>query len=204
MSRIIKRLVDFIVAAVGLSLLGPVLAIVAALVLISMGRPVFFRQIRPGLHGRPFKIVKFRTMTMATGADGKLLPDEQRLTSVGRMLRRFSLDEIPQLWNVLTGDMSLVGPRPLLIQYLERYTPEQARRHEVPPGITGWTQVNGRNALTWEQKFALDTWYVDHWNLCLDGRILAVTIRKVITGEGLARQGYETMPEFMGNEEPKS
>jgi len=198
MSRTIKRLVDLVVAAAGLVLLFPLMAIIAAVVVITMGRPVFFKQTRPGRYGRPFTIVKFRTMAATSDSHGKLLADGQRLTPIGRLLRRFSLDEIPQLWNVLKGNMSLVGPRPLLMQYLERYTAEQARRHEVPPGITGWTQINGRNALTWEQKFSLDTWYVDHWSLALDARILAITVCKVFTGEGLKREGYDTMPEFMG------
>ena len=161
---------------------------------------MLFRQDRPGLHGRPFEVLKFRTMLDAAGPDGRPLPDAERLTGLGRFLRRTSLDELPQLWNVLRGDISLVGPRPLLMQYLPRYSPEQARRHEVCPGITGWAQVNGRNALTWEEKFELDVWYVDHWSLALDLRILAMTAWRVLRGAGVAQAGHATMPEFMGRQ----
>ena len=164
-----------------------------------IGAPVFFRQQRPGLHGQPFQMVKFRTMTDARGPDGALLPDAERLTPFGRFLRSASLDELPELWNVLRGDMSLVGPRPLLMEYLPLYTPEQARRHAVRPGITGWAQVNGRNALSWEEKFALDVWYVDHQSLALDIRILWLTARKVLAREGISAAGEATMGKFTGN-----
>jgi lipopolysaccharide/colanic/teichoic acid biosynthesis glycosyltransferase len=165
-----------------------------------MRGPVLFRQIRPGKYAQPFTLLKFRTMTVARDIHGQLLPDGERITRLGRFLRACSLDELPQLWNVLRGDMSLVGPRPLLMQYLARYTPEQLRRHQVSPGITGWAQVNGRNALSWDEKFAMDTWYVDHWNLLLDARILAITLRKVLTRQGISNQNHATMPEFMGRE----
>jgi lipopolysaccharide/colanic/teichoic acid biosynthesis glycosyltransferase len=175
-----------------------VLAAVAVAIRVRMGSPVLFRQDRPGLQGRPFRLAKFRTMRAAAGPTGRPLPDGERLTALGRFLRASSLDELPQLWNVLAGDLSLVGPRPLLMQYLARYSPEQARRHEVRPGITGWAQVNGRNALSWEEKFALDVWYVDHWSLALDLRILALTALQVLRRSGISREGYATMPEFMG------
>jgi len=171
---------------------------VAVLVQFFSGSPVFFRQRRPGLHGEPFTICKFRTMTDVRDAQGNLLPDEQRLTPFGRFLRCTSLDELPELFNVLKGDMSLVGPRPLLMRYLDRYTPEQMRRHEVRPGITGWAQVNGRNALTWEQKFALDVWYVDHQSLWLDLKIIVLTVWKILKREGISQPGQATMEEFMG------
>lgn len=181
-------------------LVWPVMLVLAVLVRAKVGRPVWFRQARPGLAGRPFTIYKFRTMTEARDANGQLLPDAERLTKFGRFLRSTSLDELPELINVLKGDMSLVGPRPLLMQYLERYTPAQARRHEVRPGITGWAQINGRNALTWEQKFELDTWYVDHVSFHLDLKILLLTIGKVLKREGIAQQGQATMEEFFGAE----
>ena len=194
-----KRLFDLTAAALGLLALAlPLLALIA-LVRIKLGRPVFFRQTRPGLHGRPFQMVKFRTMTDARGPDGALLPDADRLTPFGRFLRSASLDELPELWNVLRGDMSLVGPRPLLMEYLPLYTPEQARRHAVRPGITGWAQVNGRNALSWEEKFALDVWYVDHQSLALDISILWRTVRKVLVREGISAAGEATMGKFTGN-----
>lgn len=163
-----------------------------------MGSPILFRQQRPGYKGTPFFVLKFRSMADRRDEQGRLLPDGERITALGAFLRRSSLDELPQLWNVLRGDMSLVGPRPLLMQYLDRYTPEQARRHLMPPGITGWTQVNGRNDLPWEKKLALDVWYVDHWNFWLDLRILAMTVWKVLKGEGISAEGSATMPEFMG------
>ncbi len=175
-SPALKRALDLALASTGLLAAAPVLAGVAAAVRLGIGSPVLFRQRRPGLHGRPFLLAKFRTMTDARGPDGRPLPDEQRLTRLGRLLRATSLDELPQLWNVLRGDMSLVGPRPLLMEYLERYTPEQARRHEVKPGLTGWAAVNGRNALSWDEKFALDVWYVDHRSLTLDLEVLARTV----------------------------
>lgn len=160
--------------------------------------PVFFTQVRPGLEGRPFRLHKFRTMRHSLGRDGKPLPDADRLTPLGRFLRRTSLDELPQLWNVMRGDLSLVGPRPLLMQYLQRYTPTQARRHLVMPGITGWAQVNGRNALSWESKFALDTWYVDNWSFFLDLRILVKTMRSVVSAHGISSVGHATVNEFLG------
>ena len=195
-----KRLFDFAVAGIALILLSPVLAAVALAVRLKLGRPVLFRQLRPGLHGRPFTLVKFRTMIEARDSEGREIPDEQRLTPFGRWLRSTSLDELPELWNVLKGDMSLVGPRPLMMQYLERYSPEQARRHEVRPGLTGWTQVNGRNALSWQDKFALDTWYVDNRSFLLDLRILLMTAGGVLRRHGIGPEGGDIMPEFMGND----
>jgi len=177
----------------------PVLLIVALLVRFLLGPPVIFKQTRPGLHGKTFVLLKFRTMTNSRTAQGDLLPDAKRLTSFGRFLRATSLDELPELFNVLRGDMSLVGPRPLLMQYLDRYTPEQARRHEVKPGITGWAQIHGRNALTWEEKFKLDVWYVDHWSLWLDIKILIVTVWKILRREGINQPGQATMKEFFGS-----
>jgi len=193
-----KRLFDLFATIVGCLLIWPILLALALLVRIDLGAPIFFRQQRPGLHGKPFLIYKFRTMHDAAGADGKTLADAERLTQFGTCMRKYSMDELPELFNVLKGDMSLVGPRPLLVQYLDRYTPEQARRHEVKPGITGWAQVNGRNAITWEEKFALDIWYVDNRSFWLDLRILAMTAWKVLKREGISAQGEATMPEFMG------
>lgn len=195
----IKRLFDILVASLALVLLSPVMFVVAVLVWLVMGRPVLFRQQRPGLHGRPFTLLKLRTMSATRDVQGNLLPDAERITALGGFLRSISLDELPELFNVLRGDMSLVGPRPLLMQYLDRYTPEQARRHEVKPGITGWAQVNGRNALTWEQKFALDVWYVDHFSLGLDARILALTAWKILKREGINQPGQATAQEFFGS-----
>jgi lipopolysaccharide/colanic/teichoic acid biosynthesis glycosyltransferase len=194
-----KRLFDVVVAGVLLIVLSPVLALVAVAVAVSMGRPVLFRQQRPGLHRQLFTVLKFRTMVDATDAQGRQLPDEQRITALGRFLRRTSIDETPEILNVLFGDMSLVGPRPLLAEYLPLYTKEQTRRHEVRPGITGWSQVNGRNALTWEEKFSLDVWYVDHRSLRLDLRILRMTVAQVIRGEGIAHPGVATMEPFSGS-----
>ncbi|MCD6555198.1 MAG: sugar transferase [Anaerolineae bacterium] len=194
-----KRFFDVIISAIALTAISPLMALIALLVRLTLGAPVLFRQQRPGLHGKPFTIYKFRTMTNARDEHDHLLPDEQRLTRFGHFLRSTSLDELPELWNVLKGDMSLVGPRPLLMEYLERYTPEQARRHEVKPGITGWAQVNGRNALTWEEKFKLDVWYVDHCNLWLDLKILTLTLWKVLRREGITSEGHVTMPEFEGS-----
>ncbi len=199
-----KRMFDTLAAAVGLVALSPVLLIVAVLVRLLIGRPVLFRQDRPGLAGRPFRLVKFRTMTEARDASGRLRPDAERLTRFGRLLRATSVDELPTLWNVLRGDMSLVGPRPLLLQYLERYTPEQARRHEVRPGITGWAQVHGRNAIDWEERFRLDVWYVDHRSFLLDVRILLLTFWKVVRREGISQQGEATAREFLGSPERRS
>ena len=193
-----KRALDLLGSAAAIFLLLPVYGTLAIAVRSSLGRPVLFVQERPGLNGRLFRIYKFRTMKDALGSDGKPLPDSERLTPFGRWMRRWSLDELPELFNVLKGDMSLVGPRPLLPQYLGRYTPEQARRHEVRPGLTGWTQVNGRNALSWEEKFRLDVWYVDNRSLRLDLGILWTTLSKVIRGEGISAPGEATMPEFMG------
>ncbi len=196
-----KRLFDLFFSALGLALLSPVLALLALLVRASLGAPVLFRQMRPGRHGRPFQVIKFRSMTSGRDAQGRLLPDAIRLTRLGRILRASSLDELPELINVLRGEMSLVGPRPLLMQYLERYSPEQARRHAVLPGITGWAQINGRNALTWEDKFRLDVWYVDHWSLGLDVKIILLTLGKVFKREGISQPGHVTMEEFMGSKE---
>ena len=198
LSRGFKRGLDVVVSVFSLVLLSPVLVCVGVLVWLQIGRPILFRQQRPGYKSVPFLTLKFRSMTYGCDGQGRLLPDGERITRLGALLRRSSVDELPQLWNVLRGDMSLVGPRPLLMQYLNRYTPEQARRHSVLPGITGWTQVNGRNDLPWEQKLALDVWYVDHWSLSLDLRILGVTVWKVLKGEGIAAEGSATMPEFMG------
>lgn len=194
-----KRLFDLLLS-LGLALvLALPLLLLWVVVRRKLGSPALFRQVRPGLHGRPFMMVKFRTMTDERGADGELLPDAQRLTAFGRFLRASSLDELPELWNVLRGDMSLVGPRPLLMEYLPLYSPEQARRHEVRPGITGWAQVNGRNAVSWDERFKLDVWYVDHRSLWLDLRILWLTVRKVLVREGISAQGEATMPRFTGN-----
>jgi sugar transferase EpsL len=198
LDRTAKTLIDRVGAA--LTLLGclPILAGVALLVRITLGRPIFFRQKRPGLGGEPFDLVKFRTMREGQGGDA------ERLTTVGRFLRSSSLDELPELWNVLRGEMSLVGPRPLLVEYLDRYTPEQARRHEMKPGLTGWAQVNGRNARSWDDKFALDIWYVDHWSLGLDLRILARTVWAVLSRRGVNAPGSATMPEFLGASKAES
>jgi len=194
-----KRLFDFSVALFALLVLALPLLVLAWLIRRKLGSPVLFKQLRPGLQGRPFTMVKFRTMTDERGPDGVLLPDSQRLTPFGRFLRASSLDELPELWNVLKGDMSLVGPRPLLMEYLPLYTPEQARRHAVRPGITGWAQVNGRNAISWADKFALDVWYVDHRSLWLDVQILWRTVRKVLVRDGISAAGEATMPKFTGS-----
>jgi lipopolysaccharide/colanic/teichoic acid biosynthesis glycosyltransferase len=194
-----KRLFDLLASAMGLLLLAVPLAVLAWQVRRKLGSPVLFTQVRPGLHGQPFKMSKFRTMTDARDPSGALLPDAQRLTPFGRFLRASSLDELPELWNVLKGEMSLVGPRPLLMEYLPLYTPEQARRHAVRPGITGWAQVNGRNAISWADKFALDVWYVDHRSLWLDVRILWLTVRKVVVRDGISAAGEATMPKFEGD-----
>ena len=198
-----KRLFDLITASLGLLLFGLPLLALAWQVRRKLGSPVLFTQVRPGLHGKPFRMVKFRTMTHARGPDGQLLPDAERLTPFGRWLRATSLDELPELWNVLRGEMSLVGPRPLLMEYLPLYSPEQARRHEVRPGITGWAQVNGRNAISWADKFALDVWYVDHQSLWLDVQILWRTVRKVLLRDGISAPGDATMPKFEGFHEIK-
>jgi lipopolysaccharide/colanic/teichoic acid biosynthesis glycosyltransferase len=198
-----KRVFDFVAALLALLMLALPLLALAWLIRRKLGSPVLFRQMRPGLQGRPFTMVKFRTMTDERGPDGALLPDAQRLTPFGRFLRASSLDELPELWNVLLGDMSLVGPRPLLMEYLPLYTPEQARRHAVSPGITGWAQVNGRNAIGWDDKFALDVWYVDHRSLWLDVQILWRTLRKVLVRDGISAAGDATMPKFEGIHEIK-
>ena len=196
-----KRFIDILGAVFALLLLSPVLVVVALLVLREMGAPILFRQERPGLHGKPLQMVKFRTMRSAIDSQGLLLPDSERLTPLGRILRATSLDELPEFWNVLKGDMSLVGPRPLLMEYLPLYTPEQCRRHEVRPGITGWAQVNGRNAINWDEKFALDVWYVDNLSFWLDLKILALTIQKVFARDGITASGGGTMPTFRGPSE---
>jgi len=194
----VKRIIDIAVSLILLVLLSPIIAAVAVGVRLDVGAPVLFRQARPGLKGRPFTIYKFRTMRNASGDEPSVDTDQQRLTGFGRWLRTTSLDELPELWNVLRGDMSLVGPRPLLMQYLPLYTPEQSRRHDVPPGVTGWAQVNGRNALTWEEKFRLDVWYVDHQSTRLDLRILFMTIKSVFDRSGISHGEVATMPEFTG------
>ncbi len=194
-----KRLFDFSASLAALLLLSPVLLLLAVLVRVKIGSPVFFTQTRPGLHGQPFQMIKFRTMTNACREDGSLLPDVERLTRFCRFLRSTSLDELPELWNVLKGEMSLVGPRPLLMEYLPLYSPEQARRHEVKPGITGWAQVNGRNAISWEDKFQLDVWYVDHQSFWLDLKILLLTIKNVIYRQDINAAGDTAMPLFQGN-----
>ncbi len=196
-----KRIFDIFVAAATLLLLAPLLVILIWMVRRKLGTPAFFRQVRPGLRGNGFQMIKFRTMTDARGGDGELLPDSVRLTPFGRLLRSTSLDELPELWNVLKGDMSLVGPRPLLMEYLPLYSAEQARRHEVRPGITGWAQVNGRNALSWEEKFKLDVWYVENRSLTLDMKILWLTVRKVVVREGISAAGEATVARFTGSQQ---
>jgi len=196
---IVKRVFDLVVTLLGLLLSLPLLLVLALLVRLKHGAPVSFRQTRPGLYGKPFTMVKFRTMTDERDAVGHLLADEQRLTAFGKFMRSTSLDELPELWNVLKGEMSLVGPRPLLMEYLPLYTPEQARRHEVRPGITGWAQVNGRNAISWEEKFKLDVWYVDNQSLVLDLKILWMTFAKVFKREGISQEGQATAEKFKGN-----
>jgi len=197
-----KRLFDMLVAGVALIVALPFLTILALLIRAKMGSPVLFRQTRPGVGGEAFEMIKFRTMRNAVDAHGAQLPDAERLTPFGRFLRSSSLDELPELWNVLKGDMSLVGPRPLLMEYLPRYSAEQARRHEVRPGLTGWAQVNGRNALSWDEKFALDVWYVDNRSMKLDLQILWLTVLKVLRRDGISADGEATMPKFQGT--PKS
>src|SRR5581483_313619 len=198
-----KRIFDIIAASLGLLILSPFMFLIAILVRIFFGTPILFRQTRQGYKGQPFTVYKFRTMTDARDADGDLLPDSARLTRFGKFLRSLSLDELPELFNILRGDMSLVGPRPLLMEYLPRYSPEQMRRHDVHPGLTGWAQVNGRNAIDWPTRFALDVWYVDHWSFWLDIKILFLSLWKVITREGINQPGQATTKYFMGNEERK-
>lgn len=195
---ILKRALDLAVAAAALILLSPLILIIAILVRLTLGKPVLFSQDRPGYLGKPFRFYKFRTMTLVSDQQGQLLPDEDRLARLGRLLRRFSLDELPQLFNVAKGDMSLVGPRPLLMEYLPLYDARQAQRHDVKPGITGWTQVNGRNALTWEEKFDFDIWYVENQSLLLDLRILAMTLLDLFRPKGISQRGHATMPKFTG------
>lgn len=195
----LKRVVDVSVSILVLVLFAPVLACVGWQVRRKMGSPAFFRQVRPGLHGKPFEMVKFRTMRDGVDSLGNLLADAERLTPFGRFLRASSLDELPELWNVLKGDMSLVGPRPLLMEYLPLYSPEQARRHEVRPGVTGWAQINGRNSVSWDEKFKLDVWYVNHRSFWLDLKILLLTVKKVLIRDGISAQGEATMPRFTGS-----
>jgi len=199
--RVGKRALDLGLAVPALVLLAPVGLAVGALIRLKLGGPVMFRQPRPGRNDRVFELIKFRTMSNAPGADGELLPDDQRLTPFGRRLRRMSLDELPTLWNVARGDMSLVGPRPLLVQYLDRYTPEQRRRHEVAPGVTGWAQIHGRNAISWEQKFELDVWYVENVSLRTDLGIILRTAVQILGQRGISAEGHVTMPEFEGSHE---
>lgn len=194
----LKRAFDIAASTSALVVLSPVLAITAYKVKKELGSPVLFRQTRPGLHGKPFEMIKFRTMKEATDKEGNALPDSERLTEFGKKLRASSLDELPELWNVLKGDMSLVGPRPLLMEYLPLYSPEQAKRHNVRPGVTGYAQVNGRNSLSWEDKFKLDTWYVEHQSLWLDMKILLKTVKKVIIKDGISAEGEATMTKFTG------
>lgn len=196
---LIKRLLDIFVALLGLVLLSPVLLVVCLLVRWKLGSPVLFTQVRPGLAGQPFRMVKFRSMTDAREPDGSLKPDADRLPPFGRWLRASSLDELPELWNVLRGDMSVVGPRPLLVEYLPLYSPRQARRHQVRPGITGWAQINGRNAITWDEKFEMDVWYVEHQSLALDLKIFFATFARVVRPEGVSAHGAATAHKFTGN-----
>jgi lipopolysaccharide/colanic/teichoic acid biosynthesis glycosyltransferase len=195
----VKRLLDVSLALAGLILLAPLLALIAFVVRVRLGSPVLFRQSRPGFRGEPFELLKFRTMLDSRDEQGHVLPDEKRLTRLGKLLRSTSLDELPELLNVVKGDMSLVGPRPLLMQYLDRYTPEQARRQDVRPGLTGWAQVNGRNGIDWDEKLRLDVWYVDHRSLRLDLRILLLTVLQVLRQDGISADGHATMPEFTGS-----
>ena len=195
-----KRLFDIVASMAGLIVLSPVIVIVAYLIRKRLGSPILFRQVRPGLGGKPFEMVKFRTMRDALDADGNPLPDSERMTDFGRFLRSSSLDELPELWNVLKGDMSLVGPRPLLMEYLPLYDMTQVRRHDARPGVTGWAQINGRNTLSWEEKFKLDVWYVDNQSLWLDLKIIFLTVKKVLTRDGISAQGEATMTKFTGTE----
>lgn len=200
MSKLIKSILDRSIAALALSLFSPLILVVAIAIYFKMGTPVVFKQPRPGLRGKIFNCYKFRSMTNERDQDGNLLPDEDRLTPFGQFLRQTSLDELPQLWNVFKGDMSFVGPRPLMVEYLDRYNSEQARRHDVIPGITGWAQINGRNAISWEERFKLDVWYVDHWSLVLDLKILLLTVIKVLKREGISSDNHVTMSNFMGEQ----
>ncbi len=195
-----KRIFDILFSILAMVILSPLLLIISILLWVSEGWPVIFSQDRPGFHGKIFRIWKFRTMRELRDENGNLLPDVERISPLGKFLRKFSLDELPEFFNVLIGEMSMVGPRPLLVAYLERYSPRQARRHEVLPGITGWAQINGRNAISWQKKFELDVWYVDHWTFWLDLKILFLTVWKALRGEGISQPGRATMDEFMGND----
>ncbi len=195
-----KRIFDILISFLAMVILSPLLLIISILLWVSEGWPVIFSQDRPGFHGKIFRIWKFRTMRELRDENGNLLPDVERISPLGKFLRKFSLDELPEFFNVLIGEMSMVGPRPLLVAYLERYSPQQARRHEVLPGITGWAQINGRNAISWQTKFELDVWYVDHWTFWLDLKILFLTVWKTLSGEGISQPGRATMDEFMGND----
>jgi sugar transferase EpsL len=199
----IKRLLDLCLTIPGLLILSPIMLIISILVWLKHGRPILFVQTRPGFMGKPFKLYKFRTMIDLVDENRIMLDDAKRLTTLGQFLRSMSLDELPELFNVLRGEMSLVGPRPLLMQYLDRYSPEQFRRHLVLPGITGWAQINGRNAITWQDKFHLDVWYVDHWSIALDVKIIVLTFWKVLTREGIDQPGYVSAEEFLGNSDHK-
>ncbi|MGA2070552.1 MAG: sugar transferase [Sedimentisphaerales bacterium] len=204
MRHLVKRLFDMIASAAGLIVISPFLVVLAFMVRLKLGSPILFRQQRPGLGGKAFVIYKFRTMTDQRDASGNLLPDEQRLPAFGRFLRSTSFDELPELLNVLKGDMSIVGPRPLMMKYLGRYSPQQARRHEVRPGITGWAQINGRNAVSWEDKFRLDVWYVDNWTLWLDMKIILKSVWMVVAREGITQHGRATIDEFLGTPQNNS
>lgn len=197
----IKRVLDFVLSIIIMLVCLPVMLIVGLIIFLTEGKPIFFFHERPGKDGQPFKLIKFRSMRNARDAEGNLLPDGERITNFGNFIRKTSIDELPEFINVLRGEMSLVGPRPLLMQYVDRYSPQQFRRHEVLPGITGWAQVNGRNAISWNEKFMLDIWYIDHWSVWLDIKILLLTVWKVISGEGISQAGRATMDEFMGNED---
>jgi lipopolysaccharide/colanic/teichoic acid biosynthesis glycosyltransferase len=197
-----KRLFDMLLTIPGLLLISPLLGLITLIIWLTEGKPIFFTQLRPGMKGKTFKLYKFRTMRETRDENGQVLPDAQRITKLGKFLRETSMDELPELLNVLRGEMSLVGPRPLLVVYLDRYSPEQARRHEVLPGMAGWAQVNGRNILSWEDKFKLDVWYVDHWSLWLDLKILFITFWKVLKREGISYPGEATAKEFMGTQRP--
>ena len=199
-----KRLFDLVLTVPALVVFSPVMAVTALAIWLLEGRPILFRQQRPGLGGKIFTVIKFRTMRSETSPDGRLLPDAARLSRLGRLLRATSLDELPELWNILRGEMSLVGPRPLLVAYLERYSPQQVRRHDVLPGLTGWAQINGRNTVSWDEKFRLDVWYVDHWSLRLDFKILWLTVWKVLKREGINQPGSDTAEEFMGPADPRA
>ena len=196
-----KRLLDIVISVLALVILFPILLVAVVILAISNGRPIFFRHVRPGKDGKPFELIKFRSMKDTRDKSGNLLPDAERITQFGRFIRKTSIDELPELVNVLRGEMSVVGPRPLLMQYLERYNDEQFRRHQMLPGITGWAQINGRNAISWDQKFKLDLWYVDNWSFWLDIKIILLTVWKVLKGEGISQPGRATMDEFMGNSE---